>query len=79
MLLYVLLEHQSAPNGWLRLRLLDYCVQVWVRWTKEHEDDQDADARYRLPLIVPLVFYQRARSWRYDREFAQLFGEGAGD
>ena len=78
-LLYVLLEHQSAPDGWLRLRLLDYCVQVWVRWTKEHEDDEDDDeAGHRLPLIVPLVFYQGARSWRYDREFAELFGDAAG-
>ena len=78
-LLYVLLEHQSAPDGWLRLRLLDYCLQVWVRWIKEHEDDEDdEEAGHRLPLIVPLVFYQGARSWRYDREFAELFGDAAG-
>ena len=26
----------------------------------------------RLPLLVPLVFYQGARRWRYAREFAEL-------
>ena len=26
----------------------------------------------RLPLLVPLVFYQRARRWEYAREFADL-------
>ena len=77
-LLYVLLEHQSTPDRWLRLRLLDYCVQVWVKWIKEHEDDEDDEAGQRLPLIVPLVFYQGARSWRYDQEFAELFGDAAG-
>ena len=54
-------------------------MQVWVRWTKEHEDhEDDEEAGHRLPLIVPLVFYQGARSWRYDREFAELFGDAAG-
>ena len=65
-LVYVLLEHQSTPDQWLRLRLLGYCVQVWLRWQRQHEDEE------RLPLLVPLVFYQGARRWEYAREFADL-------
>ena len=48
-LVYVLLEHQSTPDQWLRLRLLGYCVQVWLRWHRQHEDEE------RLPLLVPLL------------------------
>ena len=48
-LVYVLLEHQSTPDEWLRLRLLGYCVQVWQQWHRTHEDDE------RLPLLVPVV------------------------
>ncbi|MCY4485408.1 MAG: Rpn family recombination-promoting nuclease/putative transposase [Spirochaetaceae bacterium] len=46
-LVYVLLEHQSTPDPWLRLRLLGYCVQVWQQWHRTHENDE------RLPLLVP--------------------------
>ena len=34
----------------MRLRLLNYCVQVWLQWRSRHEREP------RLPLIVPLVF-----------------------
>ena len=70
-LVYVLLEHQSTPDQWLRLRLLGYCVQVWQRWRQQHESEE------RLPLIVPLVFYQGAQRWRYEREFADLVTDAA--
>ena len=29
--LYVLLEHQSTPDPWLRLRLLKYSIRIWER------------------------------------------------
>ena len=43
-LVYVLLEHQSTPDRWLRLRLLGYCVQVWQQWRRQHASEE------RLPL-----------------------------
>ena len=70
-LVYVLLEHQSTPDRWLRLRLLGYCVQVWQQWRRQHKGEE------RLPLLVPLVFYQGARRWEYEREFADLVTEAA--
>ena len=48
-LVYVLLEHQSTPDQWLRLRLLGYCIQVWQQWQRQHESEE------RLPLLVPLA------------------------
>ena len=65
-LVYVLLEHQSTPDRWIRLRLLNYCLMIWMQWHREHEQEE------RLPLIVPVVFYQGAQPWRFPRQFAEL-------
>lgn len=29
--MYLLFEHQSSPDPWMRLRLLRYCCRIWVR------------------------------------------------
>ena len=65
--LYVLLEHQSTPDRWLRLRLLKYCCRIWERDRDRHPNEE------RLRPIVPLVWYQGERSWRFAREFSELF------
>ena len=36
--LYVLLEHQSTPDPWLRLRLLKYSIRIWERDRRRHPD-----------------------------------------
>ncbi len=46
---------------------MNYCVQIWLRWRSRQEGERG------LPLIVPLVLYQGADPWQYDREFAELF------
>ena len=69
LLLYVLFEHQSQPDRWIRFRLLEYCCRIWA-------DALRADnKRPELPPIVPVVFYQGKRRWRHAREFAELFAE----
>ena len=71
MLVYVLLEHQSKPDRWMRFRLLEYCCRIWA-------DVLDADdQRAELPPIVPVVFYQGERRWLHAREFAEQFAEAA--
>ncbi len=71
--IYVLLEHQSTPDRWMRLRLLQYCCRIWEMSFREHPDQRE------LRAIVPLVFYQGERSWSYSREFADLFAEPVRD
>lgn len=67
--LYVLVEHQSTPDRWIRLRLLKYCCRIWER-------QLTARPRPRtLRPIVPLVFYQGMRGWTYSTEFADLFAD----
>jgi hypothetical protein len=67
--LYVLLEHQSTPDRWMRFRLLKYCCRIWDMSFREYPDQRE------LRAIAPLVFYQGERSWSYSSEFADLFAE----
>ena len=72
-LVLVLIEHQSTPDRWMRLRLLHYCLMAWMQWHREHEQEP------QLPLIVPVVFYQGAEPWRFSRQFAELVAGAESD
>ena len=63
----MLLEHQSTPDRWLRLRLLKYSIRIWERDRQRHPGEE------QLRPIVPLVLYQGGRVWRHAREFSELF------
>ena len=65
--LYILLEHQSTPDRWMRFRLLKYCCRIWDMHLTERPTPSE------LRPIVPLVFYQGERTWSYSTEFADLF------
>ena len=67
--LYVLLEHQSRPDRWIRFRLLKYCCRIWDRSRRQFPRER------RLRPIVPLVFYQGPGHWRHATEFAELFAD----
>ena len=71
MSLYLLLEYQSAPDPWLRLRLLRYCCRIW------EADRRSEPERATLQPIVPVVFYQGPRRWTASPELAELFPEAA--
>ena len=68
--LYVLLEHQSEPDRWMRWRLLRYCCRIWER------DRRRNRRRLSLRPIVPMVLYHGPRRWSWPREFAELFPAG---
>ena len=59
--LYLLFEHQSTPDVWMRYRLLKYCCRIW------DADQRDDPRRTELRPVVPLVFYQRSRAWQHSR------------
>jgi predicted transposase/invertase (TIGR01784 family) len=70
---YLLVEHQSSADRWMRFRLLKYCCRIW-------EAQLNANPRPdELRPIVPLVFYQGERRWPHTTEFADLFAESARD
>lgn len=68
--LYLLFEHQSQPDPWMRFRLLKYMCRIWDESFKQNPEQTE------LPPILPVVFYQGERAWRYATEFADLFPEG---
>lgn len=67
--MYLLFEHQSSPDPWMRFRLLRYCCRIWE--TDRRNDPESSELR----PIVPVVFYQGPRAWTYSTEFADLFPE----
>ena len=71
--LYVVLEHQSTPDRWMRFRLLKYCCRIWDMNLTQRPTPSE------LRPIVPLVFYQGDRSWSYSTEFSNLFAESVRD
>ncbi len=71
--LYILFEHQSAPDRWMRFRLLKYMCRIWDENFKTESVPQE------LTPILPLVFYQGKTSWRYSTQFADLFPESERD
>ncbi|MGK5093659.1 Rpn family recombination-promoting nuclease/putative transposase, partial [Deltaproteobacteria bacterium TL4] len=63
---YLLFEHQSSPDKWVRFRLLKYMCRIWDNSFKEHPDQQT------LKAIIPVVFYQGKSVWTASTEFLDL-------
>jgi predicted transposase/invertase (TIGR01784 family) len=64
--IYLLFEHQLAPDPWIALRLLRYQVRIWESWIKAHP------GAALLPVIVPVVLAQNAEVWKIQPRFASL-------
>jgi predicted transposase/invertase (TIGR01784 family) len=65
-LVYLLFEHQLAPDPWIALRLLRYQVRIWETWRKNHPKCG------RLPVILPVVLAQNAEVWEISPQFSSL-------
>ena len=72
-LLYLLFEHQSRPDKWMRRRLLRYIDRTWDESFKLYPEQTE------LPPVVPFVFYQGESGWSYPTELADLLPEFARD
>ncbi len=68
--LYVLVEHQSTIDQLMPFRLLVYMTRIWERYIKdEKKDKKHGDKKFRLPLIIPIVFYDGEDSWSVPLNF----------
>ncbi len=63
--LYLLLEHQSANDPDMPLRMLVYQVRIWERHRKQHAGP--------LPPILPVVVSLAPGGWTAPRSFHELF------
>ena len=65
--LCLLFEHQSRPDRWMALRMMSYCCRIWEAGRESHPKE-----RFLRP-VLPVVFYQGRRRWRYAQELAESF------
>ena len=65
--LCLLFEHQSRPDRWMALRVMRYCCRIWEAGRRSHPKE-----RFLRP-VLPVVFYQGRRPWRYAQELAESF------
>jgi len=70
---YVLLEHQSAPDRELPLRLLLYMTQLWDLQRREWDDRGLAVSARFLSPVVPLVLYTGTQDWSRPLHLKDLF------
>lgn len=69
----VLVEHQSATDPAMPLRVLTYAVLFWERQWREWERAHDYAKPLRLTPVVPIVFHTGQRPWNVARSIAELF------
>lgn len=62
-LVYILIEHQSRSERTMVLRILSYIVQVWDRQKREWQDQGVSESEWRLPLVIPILFYTGSERW----------------
>jgi hypothetical protein len=59
-------EHQSTPDPWMALRMIEYMVSIWQRHRRAHPKDK------RLPAVIPVVVYHGRRPWNAATDVAGL-------
>lgn len=69
-LLYILFEHKSWVDSWVRLQLLAGMCGAWRDWVRDRAPGKARPVR--LPFILPFVLYHGERSWTVSKEFGEL-------
>jgi Putative transposase, YhgA-like len=72
-LVCVLVEHQSAPDPSMPLRMHLYAVLYWEREWRAWEDAHPRGQPLELTPVLPVVFHTGTQPWRTNRELAELF------
>jgi hypothetical protein len=74
--LFILIEHQSEPDPLMRLRVVDYVVQIYKRqarkWLARHRSLQG----FEFDPVLPVVLYTGLSSWPALPRVADLVKEG---
>src|SRR5271167_3088766 len=73
-LVYVLIEHQSAEDPAMPLRLLYFVVLYWERQWRQWEQRPAPKGALRLSPVLPLVLYTGAGSWDNNRTLRDMLG-----
>ncbi len=65
--LYLLFEHQSTPDKWIRYRLIKYKCRILEDSFKEFKEQGGF-----IPILA-IVFYQGKSPWNYSTKFSDLY------
>jgi len=76
--IYILIEHQSAPDRLMPLRLHDYVIQIFKFQKREWEKRHGSVAGLQFQPVLAVVFYTGERRWDAVGTLAELIAPGAG-
>ena len=76
--LTVLVEHQSAPDRLMALRLHEYMVQIWKKQVRDHVQKHGSAASAKLEPVLPVVFYTGVYKWERLGRLTDLMTEAGG-
>ena len=62
-LLYILIEHQSEPDRFMPLRVLEYVVMIYKRQLRDWEKAHGNLDHCQLQPVLPIVLYTGTRTW----------------
>ncbi|MCK8824622.1 Rpn family recombination-promoting nuclease/putative transposase [Fuchsiella alkaliacetigena] len=65
---FIMLEHQSKTDFLMPFRLLEYMTRLWRVYIDENADESE-NKPFKLPPILPIVFYDGEGNWTAEIEF----------
>ncbi len=68
--IYMLFEHKSFIDPFTGFQLLRNMVKIWELYLKQNKRVK------KLPVIVPVIFYQGRKPWPYKDSITHLFEHG---
>lgn len=74
--LYILIEHQSEPDRFMLLRLLDYDIAIYKAQVREWLRTHSSLAGLQLMPVLPVVLYTGLDAWPAVGRFASLLAGG---
>ena len=72
LLLYLLIEHQSEPDRFMPLRVLEYVVMIYKRQLREWEKEHGNLDHCRLQPVLPIVLYTGTRTLSFGERLAAV-------
>lgn len=65
--IHVVYEHQSRPDPWMPLRMIEYIVLIWRDWLREHPNAT------HLPAVLPIVLHHGEAGWTTPKSLTEMY------
>ena len=76
-ILYILIEHQSEPDRFMPLRVLEYVMMIYKHQMRERTKEHDNLDQFHLQPVLPIVLYTGTRTWEKLGHLGELVELGA--